>query len=447
MNKTLLLIICDFLLISILALVKFEPEVEDDTQKQQENLQEDAEREMVELLELSLDNEARRRKEAESIARAKESELETTQESLQETRQSLERIDTTRESLAREKATLEESLQERRAALEEANQKSSELVSNLTERERRLARMQEELQKAQETMEEKERSLQESQQKIEELAQRQQELQTNLKIEETEKKILRENLTAAKTEVDQARVEAEKARERAEKLATGVSDLAASSTELTRKIEEGREISMNEIFDHFRSAQSRLAFRYRQQIFLGYNDRSLIVNGVVLNIDGNYYAAFATPGTPFEPKTLPRVNDLQGAFQFGDRQFRINQITYLSEDRNLAGVRIPESLWEENEIGSFALESNPTRFSNAVLIDNENNYYSEFPIKLAPESNRRLRMEDKLSNRLFGEFSPSQGDYLFSKSGHFMGVMINNSEALLFEDLTPGESISLGDEE
>ena len=62
MNKTLLIIICDFLLISVLALVDFNPSVEEalvDTQ----SLRDEAAEEMLELLQLSLEHENSQRKE------------------------------------------------------------------------------------------------------------------------------------------------------------------------------------------------------------------------------------------------------------------------------------------------------------------------------------------------------------------------------------------------
>jgi hypothetical protein len=45
---------------------------------------------------------------------------------------------------------------------------------------------------------------------------------------------------------------------------------------------------------------------------------------------------------------------------------------------------------------------------------------------------------------LFGQFNPSRGDLVFSKSGELLGVMANNSYCLRIRDFSPAATLAFG---
>jgi hypothetical protein len=46
---------------------------------------------------------------------------------------------------------------------------------------------------------------------------------------------------------------------------------------------------------------------------------------------------------------------------------------------------------------------------------------------------------------LFGEFSPSRGDLVLSKTGELLGIMVNDSTCALITNFLPQRSLSLGE--
>ena len=131
MNKTLLIVICDFLLISILALVEFNPSVEEALVDQQ-SLKEEAAEEMLELLQLSLQHEASQRRQIEESLDTTQEELGETRESLQETQASLQEVNANLQQTSAEKAALADSLQTTRSSLQLTLQEKTALENILS---------------------------------------------------------------------------------------------------------------------------------------------------------------------------------------------------------------------------------------------------------------------------------------------------------------------------
>lgn len=58
---------------------------------------------------------------------------------------------------------------------------------------------------------------------------------------------------------------------------------------------------------------------------------------------------------------------------------------------------------------------------------------------------RYFKMEGRLFNRLFGEFSPFRDDLVFAKTGAFMRLMVNPQYCAVLTDLIPSARVELGD--
>jgi hypothetical protein len=57
-----------------------------------------------------------------------------------------------------------------------------------------------------------------------------------------------------------------------------------------------------------------------------------------------------------------------------------------------------------------------------------------------------VRVDNRIFKRLFGDFAPSRGDLVFSKSGELLGVMVNSDYCVLLGNFTPTATITTGDE-
>jgi hypothetical protein len=444
-SKTLLLIICDFLLISILALVEFEPDVQTDP-VDEAGLRDDSAEEMLELMQLSLEHENQQRE-------AIESDLDQTREALSEREQALQEKDMTlaeREAALREReaslqevsrrlqeqqqttAELDSELEQTRSSLQLTRQEKEELARSLEEREARARQLQEELRAQQEEAADKEAALAQARRNLDQLEAQQQQLSTQLQIRETEKEMLQQNLIAARAEVDRARIEAERAQEQTENLAAGVSELAQSSTRLEEEIKRAQPLSLNAIYKRFEDNRVFLRFRWEESGFLSSTERQAALQTILVQTDDGVRALFATANTPFADGRRDR--DPEAIMTIGGRSFAVKEIGFLASDPAIAGIRIPERIASESDLEIFSLSDDPFRFSDAVLVSDDEELYGEIPVRVPPGETGTLEVESRLFNRLFGEFSPSAGNYVFSMTGGLVGIMVSGNRARMLQN-------------
>ena len=107
---------------------------------------------------------------------------------------------------------------------------------------------------------------------------------------------------------------------------------------------------------------------------------------------------------------------------------------YLDEERRIGAVRVPQELVKESGLKVFTPAENPLRFSNAVLIKDDQKMYGEIPVRIPPGESGFLEVETRLFNRLFGEFSPSVGDFVFSMTGELTGIMVKKDRARILDN-------------
>lgn len=431
MNKTLLIIICDFLLISILALVEFKPAVEVDAVDEQA-LRDQAAEEMLELLQLSLEHESAQRREVESSLEETREELTQTSENLQETTESLQAVNSALEQKELESAALSNELDQTRGSLELTLEEKAALAKSLQEKEARSRQLQEELQAQQAIALEKNQALEAARERLTDLETEQQQLSTQLQIRETEKQMLEQNLIAARAEVERARIEAERAQKQTESLAVGVSELAASSSALKEEFRQAQPLSLNAIFRKFEDNRVFLRFEWVERAFLGSTTRQVALQSILVRTPNGIHALFATGNTPFaDSRSGVKAKAI---LSIGNRSFSIRQLGFLDGDQRIASVRVPESIAQEAELSIFTLSGDPFRFSEAVLVSDDQELYGEIPVRVPPGETGTLEIESKLFNRLFGEFSPNPGDFVFSMTGELMGIMVGNNRARLLDN-------------
>ncbi len=442
MNKTLLIIICDFLLISVLALVDFNPSVEEaliDTQ----SLRDEAAEEMLELLQLSLEHESSQRKQIEDILGDTKEELDQTQDqlaqtedSLEDTRESLENVNTSLEQTIEEKTSLQTSLQDTRTTLEITLQEKTKLESTLDLTEQQRRKLQSELKMQQEEVAQRESELDRAKENLAQLENTQQQMSTEIRILDTEKQMLHQNLIAAQAEVERARIDAEKARSRSENLAAGVSELAATSTALKEEIRQAQPLSMNTIYQQFEQNRVLLRFEWEERYAFSTKKGQSALQTILLDTGDEIYALFSKENSPLSSE---RALNIKAYIKIGDRTLEVNEIGNLTQDSRVAAVQVPKEVAWASGLMVFSPAEDPLRFSNAVLIKDDQEMYGEIPVRVPPGEKGFLEIETKLFNRLFGEFSPSTGDFVFSMTGEFSGIMVGKDRAKIIQTPTFGD--------
>lgn len=442
MNKSLLIIICDFLLISILAMVEFEPADAATDAVDPAAVNQAASRDMLELLELSLEHAAQQSQalEAERSQLASERDqlaqsLDSTTNTLAQTQSELELTAAQRADLARKSAALEQSLATTNQSLELTEAQRRQLQRDLEAEAQRRAQLQAELKAQQDALAQRQADLQAAQDNLAQLEATKAQLSTELKVRDTEVNILEQNLIAARAEVERARIDAERAQSQADQLAKGVNQLAASSSAIKDEISRAQPVSLNAIYRQFELNRALLTIQWSERQLFGTTSRSTVRQSPVINSEFGPLILFSTEGTPLAQQAST-ASDFAISLSINNRSFAVQSIQFPPNARDFAAIPIPPELIADLNLQPFNLTDDPLRFPDAVLVASDRPGYGEIAIRIPPNAPDFLDVEDRFFKRLFGEFSPATGDFVFAKSGDLMGIMTSKNRARLVNKLS-----------
>jgi hypothetical protein len=357
----------------------------------------------------------------------------------------------------------EESLAEREARLEalaadlerrEAERLRLEERITATEAEKDLltqdrARQEEEARRARERAMEMERELQQklaelekNQQNLVQLETRQRQaeeanrqLSTELQLSESEKRLIRENLEHVRSEVTLVRAEKDRIQEQAGQLAQGVTTLAERSGELVQEDRRSQPKTANTIFSEFQSNHMKADFVRNRPLFL--RERETQTRSILISDGEKKYAIFHLENIGLSLAEAVDWEVLTGRLSASGQGGRIQKLFFLSLDPRILVVEIDSATAERFGTKVYKLAQEPFRFPEAVLINSGGNYYGESTFTLDAENRRYVRMQRRIISRLFGEFSPSSGDLVFSKTDELIGIMVNNEYCALIDNFLP----------
>jgi len=453
MSRSLLIVICDFLLLSLLALARFDVAGGADQPDQVvavENVK--AEQDLIEILKLSL--------EAERVSREDlAGDLDATQQALSEREETLAEREKRLQEMA---ADLERREEERRrmeaesAALAERVTETEATVQNLSEQ---RAAQEEEARRAREMALRMERELREkladlerTQQNLASLETRQREaeeanrrLSTELELSETEKRLIRENLDHVRSEVAIVRQEKERVQEQARELAQGVTTLAERSGELAQEVRRAQPKTSNTIFAEFLANRLDAEFTAQRSGLLGTVSRNRQTRTIFISDGYHTYALFHLEEMGLSMQELVDWERLNARITRAGQRHQVRQISFLSRDPRVAVVQIEPSVVEAMGAKVYQIASEPFKFGEAVLINGAGNYYGEAPFTLHADHPSYVRMQTRIFSRLFGEFSPSTGDLVFSKADELIGIMVNPEYCVLIDNFLPAARLNFGD--
>ena len=469
MNRTLLLIICDFLLLNLLALTRWDS-AEPEASRQPPvpavaaNAASSSE-DMVAAMRTALEEERTAREKLAEQMRSETSSRDATVRNLDARRQELEaglqqarqaanelasRLTNTvvqanqqAAQLQQQAAAVQQQLAQTGAKLaetgsrlvetEKARESLNETVK-LSEAERR--KLTEALNAEREAARRQQQALAAIEQEKREVERRAAELAAAVKVAEAERSLLRENVTDLKQQVSKVQLEKERIQAQTAALATGVTQLAANSEELKKEIRENTPASANLLFQDFLSN--------RVEVVVGGIASGLFSNGLkekasatVLVSDGTQTMALvhvnespfslSIPGFGFDQPTA-RVVGRGMALASGGAAF-------LRADPRGMLVAVAPALAQKAGLRVYPLAKNPFKFPDALLVSRGGRYFGEVEFRLDPKTPGYVRMKTKVFSRLFGEFSPSAGDLVVSRSGEILGLMVNGEYCVVLSDL------------
>lgn len=439
MNRSILIVICDFLLLSLLTfstdLSKVAGEGASESAPPAAKLdaatnQPDSGRDLAAVMKLALDDEQQRRElllreleKTRASADEREKQLQSVAQRLQATEQ--QRTDLQQQFTAAQTNLASLSQQVRASATDASisKEKLAALEAELKQRAAEAAALQQQL-----------TSLSQSNQAV--LSEKQQ-LATKLQVAEVEKRHATEQVVAMQEQVQVER--AEKAR-----LADSVKSLATNSTQLVQEIRENRPLTPNTIFDEFNANRVRASFAAFRSGLFDTNKRKETTT--ILVSDGtNTFAVchvedtpltFWTPGAQWE--------SLTGSLTRANGSAPIHSLSFHLQDPRIVFMPLDQTEARQLSGKAYHLATTPFKFQDAVLVGANEGYYGECKFEIDLNLPAYLKLDRNLVKGLFGKFNPTRGDLVFSKTGELLGIMANGTYCLLLKNFDAAATFEFG---
>lgn len=476
MNRALLIIICDFLVLSLLSLARFDvadsnppakaPEqqlsteaptddvvetlsaaLEQERQSRQELLGELAEarqsltqhEQIVTEQEKTLTEQERALNEQQRILEERARRLAAFQQQLQRKEEEARRLEADRARLQQEYVQTQTSVQSLQKQVAETTTEARVSQAQLEAIQAELRRRLDEAERMQQKMGELETARRTTEAEKHQLA-------TQLQVAETEKRLVRAQVDAMVDEIQIVREEKERLHNQTTKLSEGVTSLAQQSSALTQEIRENRPLAPNTIFSDFVANRVHSDFQaIRRGIFGREVSRQKEAKTILVNDGMRTYALFHIDDTPLtfaDPGT--DWDWLTGNLRRKSAVVPIDQLWFLHTDPRIAVVPLTESQAQQLNGKIYHFASDPYKFQDAVVVGASEGYYGECRFELDPALPQYIKMERSTLRGLFGKFNPSRGDLVFSKSGELLGLMVNNDHCALLSNLSRARAIRFG---
>ncbi|HEY4302269.1 MAG TPA: hypothetical protein VGM73_15460 [Candidatus Didemnitutus sp.] len=440
MNKTLLLIICDFLLLNLLALTHWEKAQPPRSAPPAKTASTTAaaapavNADMVELMRISLEEE----KKARDALAAK---LDATQGNLGEREKSVA-------ELSQQKAQLEGALNTTTANVKELEHKYSDATSEAFLSKEQLAKLQRELEEQRAAADRQAKALAAADRQRANDLQQIESLNGKLGGAEQARVMLEKNLADAKEQIGVERIERAKVQEQTTQLAQGVGQLAQKSGELTQEIRDTKPVNPNAIFADFLANRVAATIQTVRPGIFSPNERNRDTQTILVTDGQKTYALMHVADTPFTLTTdTPTDYDkIYGRMVHGGFTAPLKELDFLAVDPRIIVTPIDDLLAGQLGAKIYRLATDIYKTSDALLVRAENGQYGETPFRIDAANPGYVKVDNRIVTRLFGEFAPKRGDLMFSKQGDLIGIMVNNDYCAVLGDFRPVATIQTGEE-
>jgi hypothetical protein len=454
MNRSILIVICDFLLLSLLTFSTLDinkagqPREKKFQPVQQSVAEVDSKQDLGNVMKLALDEERKGRD-------LLQTELTKTRDAVNKQQALLSDRDKQFKSLEQELQTKEHQallLQQQQTALQQQYTTAQNNIEALNRQlhdtavdsvmsKEQIAAMQAEAKRQSDqaaALQQQLAQLAKSNQATEAEKQR---LAGQLQVAEVEKRSASELATKMQEEVKAER-------EQNAKLSEGVKVLAGKSGELAQEIRENRPLAPNTIFNDFNTNRVAANFYAFRPTLLNIDSSRRKETQTVLVTDGtNIFALCHVQDTPLVFWN-PGVNwdTLTGTLNRNLVSLPIRTLSFHLLDPRI--VMIPVSPDQAHQLGCkvYRVSMDPYKFQDAVLVGAREGYYGECKFQIDLSTPQYVKMDRNSLKGLFGKFNPSSGDLVFSKTGELLGVMANNTYCMMLPNFTTAATFHFGDD-
>ena len=231
-------------------------------------------------------------------------------------------------------------------------------------------------------------------------------------------------------------------------LAQGVGQLAQNSGELTKEIRDNRPISANILFNDFLANRVETTFTATRKGLFGNTTKDGETKTVFTTDGKQVYALVDVEDTAFSFRDVG-VDWRKIAVRFTrspDYNSSGSQIEFLDADPRVVVVPVDAQQVSALGVKVYPLAADPFKFSEALLVSDGGKGYGELGFKIDAAHPGYVRVDNRLFKRVFGDFSPSRGDLVFSKTGELLGIMVNSDYCVLLHDFAAMATIPAGED-
>ncbi len=438
MNKTLLLIMCDFLLLNLLALTSWEKAEPPSQQKVTAVKQVEASApavnaDMLELMRVSLEDEKSSREQLTA-------QLSSTQTTLTEREQNVAH-------LAQQKNQLEGALATTSANVKELESKYSNATNEAFLTKEQLAKMQRELEERKAEAERQAASLAALERQNSDARQRIENLNIKVGVAEQEKGLLKQNLAEAKQQVEVERTERIKVQAQTAQLTEGVGQLAEKSGELSKEIRDNKPVNPNVIFADFLANRVSTAITTRRPGLFSPTLKDKTAQTILVTDGERTYALMHVSDTPFflSFENPPDYEQITGKLSRGTFGTPFKELRFLAADPRIVVAPVDDALAALMGAKIYKLATDIFKASEALLVRADDGKYGETPFRIDTANPGYVQVDNRIVTRLFGEFTPKSGDLMFSKQGDLIGIMVNNGYCAVLGSFRASQTLKVGD--
>jgi hypothetical protein len=230
------------------------------------------------------------------------------------------------------------------------------------------------------------------------------------------------------------------------KLADGVKTLATRSSELAQEIRANRPLAPNEIYEQLTTNRLLASFYGLKPGVFGIDASKFKQTRIIVATDGTNTFALChvqdTPLTLWSPGT--QWEELSGTLARGNAVFPIDSVSFSSADPRVLLIPIPAAEARALGCAIYRFSQEPFKFQDAVVAGTQDSYYGECRFEIDVDTPQYVKMDRSSLRGLFGKFNPSSGDLVLSRTGELLGVMANNNYCLVIRAFDPGVALRFG---
>lgn len=468
MNRSILIVICDFLLVSLLAFSTVDINRIGETGNTPQTISldmatnaPDTGSELASVMRIALEEERRNREmltselnrtrqtldERENLLDQRENQVRRFQQEIETKEQQAARLEQQRAALSQRFSEAQTNIQALSQKLQESSlqaviskEKLAALEAEHRQRMEAAAKLQQQLASLQQSnqMVLNERMRLATQLQVAEVekrfaAQQVAQMQEQVKVEREERTRLAEGVKTLASKSGELSEGVKTLASKSGEISEGVRTLATRSDELTQEIRDYRPMAANAIFFDVLTnrVQARILAERSGAFGIDASKRRETETIIVTN-GTNSWAICHVDDTPFNLWN-PGVEweGLAGSLSTSSAQIPIRSVSFHRRDPRL--ILIPVSEAEVRELGTkpYKISSDPYKFENAVLVGARDGYYGECRFQIDIGTPDYVKLDHSFIKGLFGKFNPSKGDLVFSRNGELLGVMANNNYCLM----------------